>query len=237
MAAREVLLKRYAKSSFGAGVYRQLSDAEIAERQRKAEEQRRLAQMLDARQCRNLPPGYGKANLDDLAALPLDAQEPYSRALDRLNRIVARDRDKPFIAALIGVIGAGKTHMAAALINKFASLGRTARYTTAMDYILAIRSTYGKDTEQSQIENAHIHPELLVIDEMQVRGETAHEDLLLIRLIDKRYQHNRATLLISNHLTKQEFAERVDARIMDRMNTAGGVCVVSWPSIRGRLKG
>ena len=57
----------------------------------------------------------------------------------------------------------------------------------------------------------------------------------LIRLIDKRYQFNRATLLISNHLTKEEFASRVDARIMDRMNTAGGVCVVSWPSIRGRV--
>ena len=53
--AHEALLKRSPKSTFGAGVFKTLTDAEIQDRERKAEEQRRLGKMIDARQCRHLP--------------------------------------------------------------------------------------------------------------------------------------------------------------------------------------
>lgn len=51
------------------------------------------------------PPGYGGASLTDLTALPLDAQEPFSRTVDKMRKILARDLSKPLIVALIAVIG------------------------------------------------------------------------------------------------------------------------------------
>lgn len=238
-AARKSILETRVKNpeaAFGNGVFRVRTEQEIAAAEARAEEQRRLAKIADARQGRRLPRGYAKASLSAISSLPMDSIDAYSGAVDAMNRIFGRHMDKPMIVALIGEIGAGKTYLACALINAMTAIGRLAMYTTAFDYILAVRKTFnGGESDQSDVENAHIKPELLVLDEMQVRGETTHEELLLLRLIDKRYQYNRATLLLSNHATKEEFRERIDARIWDRMKDGGGVRVVDWPSLRGRI--
>lgn len=236
--ARRNLLDRRPAPVRDGGTFRQRSDEEIANAGRRAEEQRKAAKKLDAIRGRNLPPGYAKASLEDVSALPVDVVDPYSRAIDAMHKILNRPKDAPMIVAMIGKIGGGKTHLACALINAMAQQARTARYTTAFDYILAVRKTFSREIsrDQTDVENEHIHPELLVLDEMQVRGETESEEILLLRLIDKRYQHNRATLLLSNHADKDEFKARIDARIWDRMKQNGGVFVVKWDSIRGRVK-
>lgn len=227
-AARAAILSRSTIS------IRPRSEEEIERAIRRAEAERRAAAVVTARQGARLPPGYAHARLEDVEALPTDATERYLAAAESLRKMLRRDRAQPMIVALIGVIGAGKTYLAAGLVNAMVGEGRTARYTTAFDYCLAVRRTFGGAGDQAEVEREHIHPELLVLDEMQIRGETPHEELLLLRLLDKRYHHQRATLLLSNHKDSAQFRARIDARIWDRMRDGGGVRVVDWPSLRGR---
>lgn len=203
-------------------------------RQELAAERARLAERVArcAMRC-NVPERYSQATLADFSKIPADCRERYTQAA----RKIAVLRDRPIIIALIGNIGTGKTFLACALINSMIREGRSAAYLTAMDYVLAVRQSYARNAKQTQeqIESSFIAPKLLALDEMQVRGETPNEDMLLLRLIDKRYQAGVATLLISNHETKAKLMERIDARIADRMADGGGVIVCDWDSLRGRI--
>ena len=110
---------------------------------------------------------------------------------------------------------------------------------TAFDYILAVRQSYSANAAhtQEQIEGDYVRYSLLVLDEMQIRAGSDNEEMLLLRLIDKRYQVGRATLMLSNHSSKEEFRARIDARIADRMAEGGGYIICGWRSLRGRLNG
>jgi DNA replication protein DnaC len=74
-----------------------------------------------------------------------------------------------------------------------------------------------------------------VLDEWQVRVGSENENLILMRLIDRRYDEKKTTVLISNHLTKSEFIATIDARIADRMHDGGGFILCDWASLRGRI--
>lgn len=213
------------------GRLRIASTAEL-DAQEAAAERCRLAGVADeCRRTSGVPARYATARASDVSRIKPDHVEKYTATMRSLLKLL----ETPGTVALIGTIGAGKTHMACALIHAFCDKGRSARYATAMDYIIAVRRAYDGKKPQEQIEAEYIRHSLLVLDEMQVRMETANEEMLLLRLLDKRYQNNRATLLLSNHPTKHEFLQRVDARIADRMREGGGILVADWESLRGNL--
>jgi DNA replication protein DnaC len=71
----------------------------------------------------------------------------------------------------------------------------------------------------------------LIIDEAQVRGETKFEDDLLTHLIDKRYDGERATMLITN-LGRKEFAATLSPSIISRIHQIGCGIDCNWQSYR-----
>jgi DNA replication protein DnaC len=138
------------------------------------------------------------------------------------------------ILILHGTRGPGKTRMAAEL----ALYACESRYRTAMRFFLEIRATFKSSSETTEMEiiDAMVGTNLLIIDELQERGDTAFEDRLLTHVIDARYAENKPTLLIAN-LSKQGLSESLGASVVDRYRENGAAIEFTWPSFRpGRNK-
>ena len=146
------------------------------------------------------------------------------------------------ILVLHGKRGTGKTQMAAELARtkRFpldAGRGpdwkRSAHYQTAMRFFLTVRATFRKGSDKTELDiiDRMTEPGLLIIDELQERGETAFEDRLLTHLIDARYGAKRPTILIAN-LTKEELAKSLGPSIVDRIHENGRRIDFTWNSYR-----
>lgn len=137
-----------------------------------------------------------------------------------------------FIIALVGRRGTGKTQMAVQIAKMIANAGKRPLYATAMGFFIDIKESFrDKGGSEKDVIERYCAPAYLVLDEMQERGETAWEDRLLTHLIDRRYQSERDTLLISNQ-TKETFLQSVGESISSRILETGGVAVCDWPSYR-----
>jgi DNA replication protein DnaC len=112
---------------------------------------------------------------------------------------------------------------------------RPAIYTKAMEIFLDCKHSFSrKDAPTTKeilqkLEDAAF----LIIDEAQVRGETKFEDDLLTHLIDKRYDGERATMLITN-LGRKEFAATLSPSIISRIEQIGCGVDCNWQSYRKR---
>ena len=133
------------------------------------------------------------------------------------------------IVVLYGKRGGGKTRMAAELAVMIGS----SRYRTAMRFFLEVRATFRKDSEKSEMDviDELAKADLLILDEIQERGETAFEDRLLTHVIDARYAAMKPTVLIAN-LAKSDLAESLGKSIVDRARENGKSIEFNWPSYR-----
>lgn len=138
-----------------------------------------------------------------------------------------------FTAALVGTRGPGKTQMAVELMREVTRRLKPAYYCTAMDYFMRIKDAFHQDREERQRDAQvfFVKPALLVIDEVNVRSDSAWEDNMLADLIGKRYNGVLDTLLISNQ-TVPEFEQSIGASILDRLNETGGIIECNWKSFR-----
>lgn len=233
LIANESASRGPSRISFVPPRSRVVSQEEIDERTRREERYKRLTVIDECRRKRNVPTRYQSASLSMLDHVPSDVRPLYSSVAKAIQALQV----SPAIIALIGEVGTGKTHLGCALINAFCDNALSAIYVKAGDYIRAIRDTWGvHGRSEATVEKDFLRPSLLVIDEWQVRSDTPSENICLFRLIDKRYECERATLIISNHLSSAEFDASVDARIASRMHdNGGGVIVCDWGSLRGRI--
>ncbi len=209
------------------------SDEDIAAEIRQTDERNRRNLVDRLVGASGVPGRYSAIDLDDMTDIPADVRNAYRSSVSSLRGM----KNQPGILALIGRRGTGKTAMGCGLTLEFCRAGRPALYAQTMDYFVALKATYSRDSQhdESQIEAKYLRPELLVIDEIHERGDTKWEDRMLRRLIDKRYATgNRSTLLIAN-LTPETFAESMGDSITDRVRDGGGLVVADWASLRGKV--
>lgn len=171
-----------------------------------------------------------EANLPERHLRAVNAEEcdEWIRARDSIVSRVGRG----FSVALLGGRGTGKTQLGVHVLVGGCLANRSARYAKAMDFFLAVRATY-KSEEKSELDAVaeFVGPLMLVLDELQVRGESEFEDRMLTYMLDKRYDAMKDTILIAN-LTPEEFEASMGYSIADRMVEAGGVIVCNWKSFR-----
>lgn len=137
--------------------------------------------------------------------------------------------------ALLGDRGTGKTQAAVSSIGYCCSkLGKMALYTKAFDVFLSIRNgnNINSSTTELQEVNKYIKPHLLVIDAFEVRGDTDFENRTLDHILDKRYDANKPTIIISND-SQENFLKAVGISIIDRFREKGGIIAFQGKSFRG----
>ena len=140
------------------------------------------------------------------------------------------------IAIILGGRGAGKTQMSACAIRESCKAGKSALYTKALSFFLDVRKTYSssRDKSEKEIIQNYVYPNLLVIDAIENRSDSAFENLLLNYLIDLRYDSMKDTIIIGN-LTEQEFAASMGVSIVDRIHECGIKIICDWPSFRRKI--
>lgn len=158
--------------------------------------------------------------------------ERFKRAVDLVGK------NPGSVVALLGPRGTGKTQIAVELLRHCCSkMAQSVKYTRAIELFMAVKSTYGKastDNETNALKQ-FVLPDVLVIDEIQVRGETEWENNLLTYVIDARYAANKATLLIAN-LKVEAFKESMGDSVVQRLIETGDIIICDGASFRTKPK-
>jgi hypothetical protein len=157
--------------------------------------------------------------------------------------------DEGGITILYGGYGTGKTRMAWEVARAHKSKRpnistgeqgwtttykkRPMVYTTAVNLFSTIKSTYvsGAKKSEKEVVSDYCEAALLVIDEVQERGETPYEDRQLTAIIDARYAADMPTILISNY-SWEKLASTLSPAVIDRIEENGAKLAFTWESFR-----
>lgn len=212
--------------------------AEQGKREREERREHLIRALLWNNGLRERPRYFG-ARLEELMPAVEKATPPLSEAhLSRYRMMVERlekMRSDHAIWVLSGSNGPGKTFAAAALVNAFCLDGRSAFYSTAHDFFMAVKACFGGEPGRKllELDQRFQRYELLVIDEFEKRSDSDWENNLLHSLLDARYARELATVLVTNKDPKQ-LHDYVPLGILDRIREGGGIVHCDWPSLRGR---
>lgn len=174
------------------------------------------------------------SKLVEKSNLPLRHRQPVEPRGEGWLSLLARIQAKAhsgFIIALCGSRGTGKTQLAATIAKSYAKAGKAPLYSTAMGFFLDIKESFEGKRSEKAVLDAYCGPSLLILDELQERGETPWEDRLLTHLIDRRYGALKDTLLITNQ-NQTTFLEAIGNSVASRIVETGGVAFCDWPSYR-----
>lgn len=133
--------------------------------------------------------------------------------------------------------GAGKTHLAVALLREdlVANKRADSEMIKASKLFTRIRATYngiGEETEQGIIEE-YANTANLYLDDIGAEKATDWVIEILFRIIDERSENGRRTIFTSN-FSLDELSERLGGRIADRI---AGMCeIIHLPGDSRRLK-
>lgn len=123
---------------------------------------------------------------------------------------------------MLGNTGTGKTLAASIIVNEVIfKYQQKCLYINAIDLIRDIRSTYKTGENTSKKIMTYMSYSLIVIDEIGVQTFSQDEILLLNEVIDKRYSHLKATIIISN-MSRDEIALKLGNRVISRLIEGGG---------------
>jgi DNA replication protein DnaC len=119
----------------------------------------------------------------------------------------------------MGNVGAGKSHLCAAVINQLVRAGRTALFTKAPRLLREVKETFNRDSEvtQSEIIARMGELDLLVIDEVGIQFGTDTERMILYEILDLRYESMRPVILTTNITDLKSLEKLLGPRIIDRL--------------------
>jgi DNA replication protein DnaC len=112
--------------------------------------------------------------------------------------------------------------------------GSSAFFVTVSDAMRGIKATYDKGAGVSEADaiKALVDPKLLILDEVGADLGTDHNKVLLFDIINKRYEHVRPTIILTN-LDQATLTTYFGERILDRLREGGGKLVqFTWASHR-----
>lgn len=102
---------------------------------------------------------------------------------------------------LLGDVGRGKTHLAAAITNSIASDLHTVMFGNITSLLSVIKSTYKKDSELSERDILEImaQVDLLIIDDLGKENPTKNTVSLIYQIVNRRYEDNKLLVATTNY--------------------------------------
>lgn len=143
------------------------------------------------------------------------------------------DSKRGILVGLVGGRGNGKTQMAVELMRHTVNKMLAARFITAIGFFMEIKATYRRESDKTEkaVMDEFCAPQLLVLDEISKRSDSNWENDLLFELLNRRYNDQKDTILISNQ-PQAELEAFLGASIVSRMNETGGFVPCTWPTFR-----
>lgn len=208
-------------------------DKQIAQEAHKQQEQMRVNRVLGRAA---IPKRFLNRNLSNYKATNEGQAKALSAATRYANEWVNNLQDGRCLI-MVGLPGTGKTHLAIGIALEVMEQGYTAMFCRAHEAISAVTETYSRDnnkTERQALDEFR-KPDLLIIDEVGRQRGTDNERMMLFEIINRRYDDEKPTLLISN-LNLEKLRGYIDAATEDRLRESGGrVITFDWASMRGEL--
>jgi DNA replication protein DnaC len=117
---------------------------------------------------------------------------------------------------LIGKVGCGKTHLAAAIANEYIEYGETVLFTTTIDLLDHLRSTFAPSSDiiYDQLFAKMREASLLVLDDLGTQQSSPWANEKLFQLLNYRYNLQLPTVITTN-IVLNNIEERIRSRMMD----------------------
>ena len=134
------------------------------------------------------------------------------------------DVDKGLL--LVGPVGTGKTHLAAAISNKLISRLYSVYFGNTTDIMSFIKSTYSKDAEVTEVEAVKLMTEkvdLLVIDDLGKENETTNTIAVLYQIINRLYENEKPVIITTNY-NSIDLAKKLGERGQEIVSRITGMC-------------
>ncbi len=134
------------------------------------------------------------------------------------------DVDKGLL--LVGSVGTGKTHLAAAISNKLISRLYSVYFGNTTDIMSFIKSTYSKDAEVTELEAVKLMTEkvdLLVIDDLGKENETTNTIAVLYQIINRLYENEKPVIITTNY-NSIDLAKKLGERGQAIVSRITGMC-------------
>lgn len=210
-----------------------VAERESAERQAEADRQAKIAKDRLEFQIQQacIPPRFIGRSFDNF-----NAATPAQESALSVVRSYAEHFDDHYRKGtgliLSGLPGTGKSHLAGAVLQALLPK-HVGLYVTCLGLIRMVRSTWRKDSEQSESEVLQTLADvpLLVIDEIGVQYGTEGEQTLLFELLDSRYRAMQPTILLTNQ-DKTGLKTFVGDRTFDRLVETSRWVAFDWESYR-----
>lgn len=127
---------------------------------------------------------------------------------------------------LVGPVGTGKTHLAAAISNQLISKLYSIYFGNTTSIMSFIKSTYSKDAEMTESEAIELMTEkvdLLVIDDLGKENETENTLSVLYQIINKLYE-NEKLVVITTNFNSSDLARKLGERGPAMVSRITGMC-------------
>lgn len=115
---------------------------------------------------------------------------------------------------LLGAVGNGKTHLAAAILKEF---GGTYRKAAEIVSEYQASKSFSANLREKDLMDMYGRSKLLVIDEIGRSNSEKDEKYMLYALLNARYEMRKPSVLISNFFNK-DFAMYTGEAVTDRLN-------------------
>lgn len=134
----------------------------------------------------------------------------------------------------IGHTGTGKTHLGCAMINSLVMNGIESRYVSMPAFTREFKASCNNWNARTQMIENLVLPEFLMIDEIDLHGDTNEDYQVLYEIINRRYESGSVTLATSNrdiNTINRDLHERITERILNGTSPV----IFDWPSFRSSV--
>ena len=185
------------------------------------ERQRKINEITDEINNKSgIPKRFKKKTFDNF--ISYDNPEAYMKARDFAEGFPNINKG----LLLVGPVGTGKTHLAAAISNKLISKLYSVYFGNTTDIMGFIKSTYSNKSELTEMEAVNLMTEkvdLLVIDDLGKENSTENTLTVMYQLINKLYENEKPVIITTNY-NSIDLATKLGERGQAMVSRITGMC-------------